>query len=135
MGCVSSKQAVPATPALDHFGAFLDSSVGSGKSGRIRTGSGENEKGNGSNNKKKSGKSLVVVGLSGVELGESGRPSSNVNYSSLSFRLGNLQKYVEVEHVAAGWPAWLSAVAGQAIHGWIPLRGDAFEKLEKIGQG
>ncbi|KAG7951526.1 hypothetical protein I3843_12G011100 [Carya illinoinensis] len=136
MGCVSSKQAVPVTPDLDHFGAFLDSGVGSDKSGHVGTGSGENGKGNGSNNKKKkSDKSLVVVGLSGVELGESGRPRSNVNYSSLSFRLGNLQEYVDGEHVAAGWPAWLSAVAGEAIQGWIPLRGEAFEKLEKIGQG
>jgi serine/threonine protein kinase len=42
---------------------------------------------------------------------------------------------VEGEHVAAGWPAWLSAVAGQAIHGWVPLKADSFEKLEKIGQG
>ncbi|KAG2675564.1 hypothetical protein I3760_12G010000 [Carya illinoinensis] len=133
MGCVSSKQAVPVTPDLDHFGAFLDSGVGSDKSGHVGTGSGENGKGNGSNNKKKkSDKSLVVVGLSGVELGESGRPRSNVNYSSLSFRLGNLQEYVDGEHVAAGWPAWLSAVAGEAIQGWIPLRGEAFEKLEKI---
>ncbi|PWA82696.1 protein kinase-like domain-containing protein [Artemisia annua] len=39
------------------------------------------------------------------------------------------------EHVAAGWPAWLSAVAGDAIHGWVPLKSDSFERLEKIGQG
>ncbi|KAF5477079.1 hypothetical protein F2P56_003758 [Juglans regia] len=131
MGCVSSKQAVSVTPALDHSGAFRDSGVGAGNSGRIRVGSGENEKGK-SSNRKKSGESVVVVGLSGSELGESGRASSNGNDSSLSFRLGNLQKYVEGEQVAAGWPAWLSAVAGEAIQGWIPLRADAFEKLEKI---
>jgi hypothetical protein len=51
---------------------------------------------------------------------------------SLSFRLGNLHKFVQSEHVAAGWPAWLSAVAGDAIHGWIPLRPDAFQKLQKV---
>ncbi|EEF47820.1 ATP binding protein, putative [Ricinus communis] len=67
------------------------------------------------------------------ELGESGRASSNGE--SVSFRLRNLQKYIEGEHVAAGWPAWLSAVAGEAIQGWVPLKADAFEKLEKIGQG
>ncbi|KAM0022532.1 putative protein-serine/threonine kinase CMGC-CDK-CRK7-CDK9 family [Helianthus debilis subsp. tardiflorus] len=39
------------------------------------------------------------------------------------------------EHVAAGWPAWLSAVAGEAIDGWIPLKSDTFERFEKIGQG
>ncbi|KAL1334176.1 hypothetical protein HN51_063071 [Arachis hypogaea] len=55
---------------------------------------------------------------------------------SSSFRLvGNLQKYVEGEQAAAGWPAWLSSVAAEAIQGWVPLRADAFEKLEKIGQG
>ncbi|KAM3751357.1 hypothetical protein ACB098_04G102900 [Castanea mollissima] len=144
MGCVSSKQAVSVTPAaLDHSGAF-----GAGNSGRIRVGSGESNgakkkksghKSSGNSFKNGGGGESVVVGLglgqSGSELGESGRTSSNGNESSLSFRLGNLQKYVEGEHVAAGWPAWLSAVAGEAIHGWVPLRPDAYEKLEKIGQG
>ncbi|CAL1353793.1 unnamed protein product [Linum trigynum] len=37
--------------------------------------------------------------------------------------------------VVAGWPSWLTAVAGEAINGWIPRRLDSFEKLEKIGQG
>ncbi|MCO5562608.1 hypothetical protein L7F22_016236 [Adiantum nelumboides] len=50
-------------------------------------------------------------------------------------RIGNLPKHVEGEQVAAGWPAWLSAVAGEAIQGWIPRRADSFEKLDKIGQG
>lgn len=36
------------------------------------------------------------------------------------------------EHVAAGWPAWLSAVAGEAIDGWIPLKSDNFERCEKV---
>ncbi|KAK6924619.1 Protein kinase domain [Dillenia turbinata] len=34
-----------------------------------------------------------------------------------------------------GWPAWLSAVAGDAIEGWTPRRPNTFEKLDKIGQG
>ncbi|XP_047176250.1 probable serine/threonine-protein kinase At1g54610 [Vigna umbellata] len=33
--------------------------------------------------------------------------------------------------VLAGWPSWLSAVAGEAISGWIPRRADSFEKLDK----
>ncbi|KAI6678891.1 hypothetical protein NL676_039687 [Syzygium grande] len=37
--------------------------------------------------------------------------------------------------VVAGWPSWLTAVAGEAINGWVPRRADSFEKLEKIGQG
>lgn len=41
----------------------------------------------------------------------------------------------EAELIAAGWPPWLTSVAGEAIKGWIPRRGDSFEKYEKIGQG
>ncbi|XP_020221596.1 probable serine/threonine-protein kinase At1g09600 [Cajanus cajan] len=37
--------------------------------------------------------------------------------------------------VLAGWPSWLTAVAGEAISGWVPRRADSFEKLDKIGQG
>ncbi|KAJ1438908.1 Serine/threonine-protein kinase, active site [Sesbania bispinosa] len=107
MGCVVVKQGVSVTPAIDH--------------------SVESEK----NRKKKS----ESVGASRSEVGESGRASSNGGSESLSFRLGNLNKYVEGEQAAAGWPAWLSAVAAEAIHGWVPLRADAFEKLDKIGQG
>ncbi|KAJ0035499.1 hypothetical protein Pint_25032 [Pistacia integerrima] len=50
-------------------------------------------------------------------------------------RLGNPPKHVHGEQVAAGWPSWLSAVAGEAISGWTPRRADTFEKLDKIGQG
>lgn len=50
-------------------------------------------------------------------------------------KLSNPPKHIEGEQVAAGWPAWLSAVAGEAIKGWIPRRADSFEKLDKIGQG
>ncbi|WOL03624.1 hypothetical protein Cni_G12344 [Canna indica] len=39
------------------------------------------------------------------------------------------------EHVSAGWPSWLTAVAGDAVKGWLPRRADSFEKLNKIGQG
>lgn len=116
MGCVSSKQAVSVTPAIEHSGAF-----------RSNAGVGESERKEKRHNKKR------TESTSQSEVGESGRTSSNCD--SLSFRLGNLHKYVQGEHVAAGWPAWLSAVAGEAIHGWVPLRSDAFEKLEKIGQG
>ncbi|KAJ4850147.1 hypothetical protein Tsubulata_000627 [Turnera subulata] len=34
-----------------------------------------------------------------------------------------------------GWPAWLMAVAGDAIGDWTPRRANTFEKLDKIGQG
>ncbi|THU44008.1 hypothetical protein C4D60_Mb02t02840 [Musa balbisiana] len=41
----------------------------------------------------------------------------------------------KLEHVAAGWPSWLTNVAGEAVKGWLPRRADSFEKLHKIGQG
>lgn len=47
-------------------------------------------------------------------------------------RLSNPPKNVHGEQVAAGWPAWLSAVAGEAINGWTPRRADTFEKLDKV---
>ncbi|PWA91602.1 hypothetical protein CTI12_AA088760 [Artemisia annua] len=50
-------------------------------------------------------------------------------------RLSNPPKNIHGEQVAAGWPAWLSAVAGEAINGWTPRRADTFEKIDKIGQG
>ncbi|XP_038976739.1 probable serine/threonine-protein kinase At1g54610 [Phoenix dactylifera] len=49
--------------------------------------------------------------------------------------LGNHPGHVHGEQVAAGWPSWLSIVAGEAIKGWTPRRADTFEKLAKIGQG
>ncbi|XP_038989511.1 probable serine/threonine-protein kinase At1g54610 [Phoenix dactylifera] len=39
------------------------------------------------------------------------------------------------EHAAAGWPSWLTSVAGEAVKGWLPRRADSFKKLDKIGQG
>lgn len=49
--------------------------------------------------------------------------------------MGSIPKAIEGEQVAAGWPTWLAAVAGEAIRGWLPRRADSFEKLDKIGQG
>jgi cyclin-dependent kinase 12/13 len=48
---------------------------------------------------------------------------------------GSFANKARGEQVAAGWPAWLSAVAGDAIDGWTPRRADSFEKIDKIGQG
>ncbi|KAL4297571.1 hypothetical protein GQ457_12G006010 [Hibiscus cannabinus] len=145
MGCVSSKQTGSVTPAFDHSGALRDNAGTSCSSGtnsdRYRLGFSDldQKRSSGRKTKKKSGNRGGVsdlgsaFGLSGSELGESGRASSRSD--SLSLRLGNLPKYIEGEHVAAGWPAWLSAVAGEAINGWVPLKADSYQKLEKIGQG
>jgi cyclin-dependent kinase 12/13 len=45
---------------------------------------------------------------------------------------GSFANKARGEQVAAGWPAWLSAVAGEAIDGWTPRRADSFEKIDKV---
>ncbi|CAN6726412.1 unnamed protein product [Malus baccata var. baccata] len=66
----------------------------------------------------------------------SSRPKGEKRRSSKpNPRLSNPPKHLLGEQVAAGWPSWLSAVAGEAINGWTPRRADTFEKLDKIGQG
>lgn len=50
-------------------------------------------------------------------------------------RMLSISRDSEAEHVAAGWPLWLSSVAGDAIKGWVPRRLDSFEKLGQVGQG
>lgn len=119
MGCIASKQAVSVTPAFDYSGSTYS---GSGMSVKSRRG------------RRKKLEELEKRSIKGgeeSELGESGRGSSS-NADSISMRLGNLHKYIEGEQVAAGWPAWLTAVAGEAIQGWVPLKADSFEKLEKV---
>lgn len=46
--------------------------------------------------------------------------------------LSRVPKAIEGEQVAAGWPSWLAAVAGEAIKGWTPRHANTFEKLEKV---
>ncbi|XP_047316776.1 protein IMPAIRED IN BABA-INDUCED STERILITY 1-like isoform X2 [Impatiens glandulifera] len=118
MGCVISKQTVSVTPAIDHSGAFRDYSTFSSSNRSRRSGI------DGFEEKRKKKKKI-----------ESWVNNENDVTDSISFRLGNLQKYVEGEQVAAGWPVWLSTVASEAIHGWLPISPDSYEKLEKIGQG
>lgn len=45
---------------------------------------------------------------------------------------GRVPKGLEGEQVAAGWPTWLSSVAGEAIQGWIPRRANTFERFGKV---
>ncbi|XP_057507087.1 probable serine/threonine-protein kinase At1g54610 isoform X1 [Actinidia eriantha] len=47
----------------------------------------------------------------------------------------SIPKAMKGEQVAAGWPSWLAAVAGEAINGWVPRCANTFKKLDKIGQG
>lgn len=58
--------------------------------------------------------------------------SSKKSNGSLSLRQGLVHRNVEAEQNAVGWPPWLTAVAAEAIQGWIPLKADSFQKLEKV---
>ena len=47
-------------------------------------------------------------------------------------RVFSVSNGVDGAQVAAGWPLWLTSVAGEAIQGWVPRKADSFEKLEKV---
>ncbi|KAL5555112.1 hypothetical protein UlMin_037348 [Ulmus minor] len=69
------------------------------------------------------------------------KKSQLVTHSSVSetqpsvLRISGVANGERGAQVVAGWPSWLTAVAGEAISGWVPRKADSFEKLEKIGQG
>ena len=47
-------------------------------------------------------------------------------------RIRGVPNGVQGEHVAAGWPRWLTEVAAEAVRGWQPRRSESFEKLDKV---
>lgn len=73
-------------------------------------------------------KTLLV--LQNQESGNFSRPSSTGRSSTFSIKYGG--RFTQGENVAAGWPPWLCSVAGEAVEGWLPLKHDRFEKLEKV---
>ncbi|KAL9363888.1 hypothetical protein Peur_041761 [Populus x canadensis] len=122
MGCVFGKELNAKKCAVQREGGGgerrREVEVGVAKAEENEVCNGENEKGN--NN----------------DVVEERRRREKRNRSSKpNPRLGNAPKHIHGEQVAAGWPSWLSAVAGEAINGWTPRRADTFEKLDKIGQG
>lgn len=122
MGCVASKQTVSVTPACDQYSGTLRENDDS----RSHVGSDTLVSEFDMTNKVK--KRGELSGLSGgaSELNESGKEYSNGDQSV------SLMKYVEGEQAAAGWPVWLSTVAAEAIHGWLPLKPESFQKLDKV---
>lgn len=64
--------------------------------------------------------SSMEVGTSGVQL------------QPREARLTSVTNGARGAQVVAGWPSWLTAVAGEAISGWVPRRAESFEKLEKV---
>lgn len=47
-------------------------------------------------------------------------------------RIFSVRNGVDGAQVVAGWPSWLTTVAGEAIKGWVPRKADSFEKLDKV---
>lgn len=62
-----------------------------------------------------------------------GSGSFRKNATTFSIKLGLSHRHVEAEQIAAGWPAWLTAAASEAVYGMVPLRAESFEKLDKVG--
>ncbi|XP_011098677.1 probable serine/threonine-protein kinase At1g54610 [Sesamum indicum] len=147
MGCVSSKKARSQSPAFDDVSSCSASAGRSSRPGRLASsGSVHVQAALGSLEKIKEeperekdvedvDEELRKNGLNVDDnLGDlrAGKRSTSQKKSVFSIKFG---RPAEGEHVTAGWPAWLTAVAGEAIEGWEPLKSDAFERLEKIGQG
>lgn len=59
------------------------------------------------------------------------KPSLNSGTTS-SFSITYGGRFPQAESIAAGWPPWLCAVAAETVQGWVPLKLDKFEKLEKV---
>lgn len=47
-------------------------------------------------------------------------------------RIVSMPQGAKADKVLAGWPSWLTSVAGDAIKGLVPRRAESFEKLDKV---
>ncbi|KAK4384160.1 putative serine/threonine-protein kinase [Sesamum angolense] len=134
MGCVFGREISPSGP---HNGnAVVGNGRGQGGEREFAVESGRREKiVVGSVGKREEVDGEVQNGGSNEEEeqkdGDVRRSRNEKRRSRLNPRLSNPPKHIHGEQVAAGWPPWLVAVAGEAIRGWIPRRADTFEKLDK----
>lgn len=137
MGCVSSKKAAKAvaasaaaSPALEvstaATGAVTDNSQSLKYIFSSRTPSGALDIGS------KDGEKSEDQHKGSRELRKPKKTSSNKKGNPFSIKLGLSLRHVDAEQIAAGWPAWLTAAAGEAVYGLVPLRAESFEKLEKV---
>lgn len=47
-------------------------------------------------------------------------------------RIISMPHGVEGEQIVAGWPSWLTSVAGDAIRGLVPRKAESFKKLNQV---
>lgn len=153
MGCISSKRAVSASPAVDDLEGIIRLKRSTTNNNQRQGGpcpSSTTTNGNNQNQTYAETQLLPVRRLSSEEGDSVGFDDDLVNEKSgkklkgaksktsnstfsLNLRFGSSNKsQVVAEQTAAGWPTWLTAVAGEAIHGWVPLRADGFQKLDKV---
>jgi hypothetical protein len=59
-------------------------------------------------------------------------PRSGGIRSEAKPRITDVPNGLVAEHVAAGWPRWLTEVATEAVRGWQPRKAESFEKLDKV---
>ncbi|XAR71270.1 Cyclin-dependent kinase [Bertholletia excelsa] len=128
MGCVSSKQARSPSPAFDSTAVHGETGSGRINSSLLKPSCGFGELGKlKAYPKKENEEGSVGFPLEETKHTRKGRSEKKALFG---LRFGK-----DAELVAAGWPHWLTAVASDAIDGWLPLRADQFEKMDKIGQG
>lgn len=123
MGCVFGRQASAKPVGKNEGGEIRVSKKAEASSGEVTEArNGVSNSNDNSNNGRKEN-----------EEERSSRPKGEKRRSSRpNPRLSNPPKNLHGEQVAAGWPSWLSTVAGEAINGWTPRRADTFEKLDKV---
>ncbi|XP_049396929.1 cyclin-dependent kinase C-2 C-like [Solanum stenotomum] len=134
MGCVSSKQARAHSPPPRRNSSLttpviINTDITEHNVHHVKAGFAPLEKIKEEPEKEKKTESLIQRSSSNSKASKKGNSDKKANFS---IKFGRLN---EGEHLAAGWPVWLTAIASEAIEGWMPLKSDAFQKLEKIGQG
>lgn len=67
----------------------------------------------------------------GIERPKSGPQRVN-GTQTVMYRVASVPHSAKAEQIAAGWPSWLSSVAGEAVHGWTPRSPDSYQKLNKV---
>ncbi|PNX54458.1 putative serine threonine-protein kinase, partial [Trifolium pratense] len=124
MGCVNSKKTGEAD-TVSPVGPYVYSSSsrkrsnGSGRSMVVET------------SPSSRGNSGVVVNVTHQQQHQGDLKPAEWKKGDLNVKIGFYHRFVEGEQIAAGWPSWLTSVAGEAIHGLVPLKTDSFEKLDK----
>lgn len=82
--------------------------------------------------KKENGAGAEAVAVAGEEAPPQQVKKERRRQGKADPRHGSFSNRTRGEQVAAGWPPWLAAVAGEAINGWTPRRADTFEKIDKV---